>query len=62
MQITLAAARVNKGLTQAEAAKALNVSITTLKSWEKGERYPKQPQIDKLCAVYGISYDNLFFN
>ncbi|MBR4859321.1 MAG: helix-turn-helix transcriptional regulator [Clostridia bacterium] len=61
-QITLKAARVNAGLTQSAAAEKLNVSISTVKSWEKGKTFPKQPQIEQLCEIYGVSYDNIFFN
>ena len=61
-QITLKAARVNAGLTQLAAADKLNVSVATLKNWERGKTFPKQPQIEALCELYGVSYDNLFFN
>lgn len=61
IQITLAAARVNKGLTQIEAAKQIGVSVTSIKNWEAGRTYPNQPQIERLCNVYGVTYDNLFF-
>lgn len=61
-QITLKAARVNAGLTQAEAAKKINVSTSTLKNWEKGATFPKQPHILKICEVYGIQYDHIFFD
>lgn len=60
-QITLKAARVNAGLTQLAAAVKLNVSVATLKNWERGKTFPKQPQIEALCELYGVSYDNLFF-
>lgn len=61
-QITLKAARVNAGLTQLAAAEKLNVSVATLKNWESGKTFPKQPHIEALCELYGVSYDNLFFN
>lgn len=61
-QITLKAARVNAGLTQAEAAKKIGVSVSTLKNWEKGVTFPKQPHILKICEVYGIQYDHIFFD
>lgn len=37
MAITLKAARVNKGLTQREAAKTLGISESTLFGYEKGK-------------------------
>lgn len=60
-QITLKAARVNVNLTQAQAAKELNISVSTLKRWEKGIAYPNQPQIEALCSLYKVSYDRIFF-
>lgn len=61
-QITLKAARVNAGLTQLAAADKLNVSVATLKNWESGKTFPKQPHIEALCKLYGVTYDNIFFN
>lgn len=60
-KITLAAARVNAGLTQAEAAKALNISNKTLGLWEKGSSFPNARQISDICTLYGIPYDCLNF-
>lgn len=36
LQISLAAARVNAGLTQEEVAKNMKISKNTLVNWEKG--------------------------
>ena len=60
-QITLKAARVNKGYTQAVAADKIGVSLGTLKNWEKGKTFPREPQIKRLCEIYGVKYDNIFF-
>lgn len=60
-KITLKAARVNANLTQAEAAVKIGVAVSTLKNWEAGKTFPNQPKIDRLCEVYGISFDVLFF-
>lgn len=60
-KITLKAARVNAGLTQEEAAKRLGIATSTLRNWESGITFPTQPKIEKLCEVYGISFDVLFF-
>ena len=40
-KITLAAARVNAGLSQQEAAKALGVSVATLQNYESGKTVPQ---------------------
>lgn len=61
-QITLRAARVNAGFTQLAVAEKLNISVSTLKNWECGKTFPKQPKIEALCELYKIPYDNLFFN
>lgn len=61
-KISLKAARVNARLSQQEAADRIGVAVSTLRNWEAGKTYPKQPQIEKLCDVYGISFDVLFFS
>ena len=58
-RITLKAARVNRGLLQAEAASRLHVSDKTLRSWEKGRSYPRTVQLMELCALYGVPLSDL---
>lgn len=58
-KISLKAARVNAGLNQTEAAKMLNISVSSLNSWESGETEPKFSQIKRLCEIYNIPFDNL---
>lgn len=60
-KITLKAARVNANLSQQEAARRLGVAVSTLRNWEAGKTFPNQPKIEKLCEVYGIPFDVLFF-
>ena len=60
-KITLKSARVNKNLTQQEAANLIQVSLSTLKSWERGKSFPTPPKIERICDVYGVSYDQIFF-
>lgn len=60
-KLTLKAARVNTGLSQKQAAKALNISNKTLGNWEKGVSYPKADKVAELCALYKVDYDNLNF-
>lgn len=59
--ITLKAARVNAGFTQAEVAEKIGVAPSTLRNWENGITFPKQPAIEKMCELYNVSYDNLKF-
>lgn len=61
VKITLKAARVNAGYTQKEAAELLGVSNVTLCNWENGVSFPDAQQIQKICELYGVSYDNLNF-
>ena len=61
-KIKLKAARVNKGLTQEQVATAINRSVSTIKNWEKGISFPKQPDIEKMCDLYGIPYDGIDFS
>lgn len=60
-KMTLKAARVNADLTQGEAAKKLGVAPTTIRNWEKGVTSPKAPQAYVLCKIYGVTYDDIFF-
>ena len=58
-RITLKAARVNKGMTQAEAAKALGVSVDTVRNYENGKSYPDVRILKKIEEVYDVEYDSL---
>ena len=60
IQISLAAARVNAGMTQQDVAKRLHVSKQTIVNWEKGKIIPGIPQIETLSRVYDIPQDNIF--
>ena len=61
MKISLRAARVNAGYSQKEAAQRLEISNKTLGNWEKGITFPPADKILAICALYGVSYDNLNF-
>lgn len=61
LKISLKAARVNAELTQKDVAKALNVSNSTIVSWEKYATSPDIAQAQALCALYNIPYDNIIF-
>jgi len=61
VKLSLAAARVNKGLSQKEAAQRLNVSNKTLGKWENGITFPTPQHIDAICDLYGVTYDDLSF-
>ena len=61
VKITLKAARTNVGMSRDCVALAVGVSTSTIKSWEYGKTFPTQPQIEKLCCLYGVPYDGLNF-
>lgn len=61
LKITLAAARVNCGMKQIEAAKKVGVMPQTLRNWEKGKTSPNFAQLSKICELYDISPDHIFF-
>lgn len=60
IQISLAAARVNKGLTQEEVAKLMSVSKQTIINWEKGRVVIGIPEVEMLSRIYKIPKDNIF--
>ena len=60
-KMSLRAARVNAKLTQHEVAKKLEVAVSTVRNWESGNTFPKQPIIEKLCELYNVSYDYIDF-
>lgn len=60
LQISLAAARVNAGLTQEDVAKKLHVSKQTIINWEKGKSTVGYSQALALEALYGIPMNNIF--
>lgn len=61
MSITLKAARVNKGLKQAEAAKLLGIAVDTLRQYEAGNTFPDVPMIRKIEDLYCVSYNDINF-
>lgn len=60
LQISLAAARVNAGMTQDDVAKEMKISKNTLVNWEKGKAEPTVSQGRQLSSLYKIPLDNIF--
>ena len=54
MQITLKAARVNKGLTQREAAKYLKVNFQTISKYEIDSSKIPMKLLKDMCSLYKI--------
>lgn len=60
LQISLAAARVNAGMTQEDVAKQMGVSRITVINWENGKTVPGIPEIEMMAKLYGIPQDFIF--
>lgn len=61
LRISLAAARVNAGLTQDDVVRELKIAKNTLIAWEKGLSEPKISQARMLSELYNMPLDNIFF-
>lgn len=61
MQITLKAARMNKQLTQRDAAAKIGVTRDTIGNWERGKSFPDAMQIKRIEEVYNVRFDDLIF-
>ena len=59
-KISLAAARVNAGLTQEEVAKIMRVGKQTILNWEKGKIIPKIAQLEMMSRIYNCPVENIF--
>ncbi|MBP3753564.1 MAG: helix-turn-helix domain-containing protein [Lachnospiraceae bacterium] len=61
LQISLAAARVNAGLTQDDVARELHINKQTIVNWEKGISEPKISQGKALSKLYSMPLDCIIF-
>lgn len=59
IKITLAAARVNAGLTQAQAAEAIKVSTNSICAWEKGKTDIPKAAAMALSYIYKMPVENI---
>ena len=60
LQISLAAARVNAGMTQEDVAREMHVSKQTIVNWEKGKVVPGIPEMEMMSRIYRSPQDNIF--
>ena len=60
LQISLAVARVNAGMTQADVAKEMHLTKQTIVNWENNRIIPKPAQLEMMCRLYNIPLDNIF--
>lgn len=56
---SLAALRAERGLTQEEVARELNVTRQTVSKWERGLMAPDTVNLAALGRLYGVSLDEL---
>lgn len=61
-RVSIKALRIDRGLTQAEFAKALNVTKKTVSSWEQGKTCPKLDKIEAICDTLNVPYDSIRWN
>ena len=52
-------ARKKAGLTQDEAAKALNISGAAVCQWETGKNLPDARKLPQIAKLYGCTVDEL---
>ena len=60
-KISIKAARVNAGKTQAEIAKALHVGKQTIVSWENGKTSPTVEKAQAFCSFCDVPLDRVTF-
>jgi DNA-binding XRE family transcriptional regulator len=60
LQISLAAARVNAGMTQADVAGKMHLNKQTIVNWENNRVIPKPAQLEMMSRIYNIPLDNIF--
>lgn len=51
--------RTEKVLAQDELAKQVHVSRSAVAKWEQGRGYPTEESVADLCALFGVSKDEL---
>lgn len=61
IRISLAAARVNAGLSQKEAAKILKITTKTIQNHESGKTEPGWKMAERYADLYGLPIDSIFF-
>ncbi|HZA21909.1 MAG TPA: helix-turn-helix transcriptional regulator [Dehalococcoidia bacterium] len=58
---TLAEARRRKSLTQRQLAEKLGVEHTLVSSWERGVHKPGPSDLEKLCKILEITWEEIEF-
>lgn len=53
--------RAERGITQADLAKALGTHQATVSSWEIGRTVPRPHTMQKIADYFGVSKDDIFY-
>ena len=60
MKVSIKGARIEKHMTQKQAADAMDVTKETISNWERGRTAPTAPQLIALCNLYGVELSYIF--
>lgn len=60
MKVSLRALRVNRNMTQDDAAQALGVTKKTIQNWESYATFPTGRQLLEICKVYSCGLNDIF--
>ena len=60
--MSMKAIRIDRGLTQADLAKAVGVTKKTVSSWESGKTHPSVDKVDAVCRALNVAYDHVRWN
>lgn len=60
MKISLKGARIEKNMTQRQAAEKMSVTKETISNWERGRTAPTWLQLMDLCNLYGVDISDIF--
>lgn len=61
MAISIKAARVNAGYTQAEVAERINKTKNTIASYESYATYPDIKTAQALAEIFGMPFDEIIW-
>jgi transcriptional regulator with XRE-family HTH domain len=60
LKVQLKALRVNKNMSQDEAAAALKVTTRTIQNWESYKTFPTAQQLLDICSIYDCELGDIF--
>ena len=52
--------RAKRGISTAQLATTMNVTVKAVGKWERGEGYPRAEQLPKLAETLGCKIDELY--